>query len=641
MLRLPAVPRPRAALAAATILALTACKDDPSEPGLPLDGDAVLENGALLVRGNGDGNLILITYSAAGVAVERDGESTQFTDPVASIEVEAGEGDDVIRYEQVVVGDLELTLMGGAGDDEVLVSFDPAGSGDKMELAAALETGPGSDRLDFRWNGGAVPALNAFANLTVNGTALAPEQGDEVLISFEGGDVNAPYVIGALWNGRGPEGAPPESDPRGLDLEVDFTAGHADVTLQVTGGAGPDELDVDVDYSGVTLQQGRITVAADLGEGDNHFGKYVVTSATHTYVETSVVAGDGNNTLDLENVLGGDGSLSYSVGLGEGDNHTSVVFGDGERGARPATGERVVTGSYESGGGANTVELHGNTVEPITSDVTVDFGEGQGTAIGRYTFRDAWPTDAPPGAQTVPSQMRVLILSPGGSDLDLRIDVPDPSGGPPEQAGSVAVAGSGVRGGRLDFLRLLELPLGRVTPGEAWTLQVSDLHTSGETSVAVEPGPAVDRIVYLQDAVEVGAGATMKMTLQGHDGPDAVLAHLIGLSGAGHFDFLADGGAGDDVLAALTRDLEPASGGAMAFQLKSADGDDFLGLLPPSGLSRDGPIAHALDAGIGSDVCFTTGEVPALQCERREEVTEELLEILESLFGTDLVEEWR
>lgn len=79
----------------------------------------------------------------------------------------------------------------------------------------------------------------------------------------------------------------------------------------------------------------------------------------------------------------------------------------------------------------------------------------------------------------------------------------------------------------------------------------------------------------------------------------------------------------------------------MAFQLNSADGDDFLGLLPPPGLGPEGPIAHAIDAGIGSDVCFTTGEVPAPQCERREEVTEELLEILESLFGTELVEEWR
>jgi uncharacterized protein involved in type VI secretion and phage assembly len=34
------------------------------------------------------------------------------------------------------------------------------------------------------------------------GTYFIPEIGDEVLVAFENGDINFPYVIGALWNGK-------------------------------------------------------------------------------------------------------------------------------------------------------------------------------------------------------------------------------------------------------------------------------------------------------------------------------------------------------------------------------------------------------------------------------------------------------
>ena len=39
------------------------------------------------------------------------------------------------------------------------------------------------------------------------GFYFLPEMNDEVLVAFEQGDINRPYVIGCLWNGRD---APPE-----------------------------------------------------------------------------------------------------------------------------------------------------------------------------------------------------------------------------------------------------------------------------------------------------------------------------------------------------------------------------------------------------------------------------------------------
>ncbi len=44
------------------------------------------------------------------------------------------------------------------------------------------------------------------------GAFFLPEVGDEVLVAFENGDVNKPYIIGSLWNGKD---APPEANSDG------------------------------------------------------------------------------------------------------------------------------------------------------------------------------------------------------------------------------------------------------------------------------------------------------------------------------------------------------------------------------------------------------------------------------------------
>ena len=622
------------------LVALAGCNDAPSAPEPPFGGDVVLRNGVLLIGGTESSNQFRVTYSSDGVRVERDGEPADFGDPIRAIEVVTLGGDNVVRFDQTVVADLELSIVAGDGDDELLLSFAPTGPGDEMALDVDVDTGSGSNRLDLAWDGTAVPALVSYTKFVANGTPLRAEQGDEVLVSFEGGDANQPYVIGGLYNGKGSTNAPTGGDPRTFDLEVDFTQGKADVTLLVAGGVGPDDLDLEVDYSGVTQQQGRITLDADLSEGDNHVGQYILTSATHTALETSILAGDGDNVLDLENVLGGDGEQTFTVELGDGDNATSVRFGDGARGARPTTGARNVTATYRSGVGANAVEIDSDVVEPLASDLTIDFGGGQSSATGRYKLKFPWDRDGSPGSQTVPSQVKVLLLSPMESALDLTIDVGDPEEDGPEAFGAVVVQGTAMRQTDLDFIHRLATPTG-AAPDQEWELHVAGLETAGDASLSVQGAPGLERLIYLQDAVEVGTGAALKVALQGSDGPDAMLAHLLGVSGAGRLDFLADGGGGGDILAALTRDLDASGGAEMTFDLLGGDGDDMLGLGAPAGLARDGPIRHAIAAGTGSDACFTPQTVPATDCDRREEIGEELLKLLETLFGVERVEVWR
>ena len=62
--------------------------------------------------------------------------------------------------------------------------------------------------------------LNPFARIAVPmagpfcGVAFLPQVGDEVLVAFEQGDVNVPYIIGSLWNALAPPLPPPPPEVR-------------------------------------------------------------------------------------------------------------------------------------------------------------------------------------------------------------------------------------------------------------------------------------------------------------------------------------------------------------------------------------------------------------------------------------------
>ncbi len=89
--------------------------------------------------------------------------------------------------------------------------------------------GLGRVKLEYPWR--ETTAESDWARIAVpmaggeRGTWFLPETGDEVLVAFEGGDIDHPYVLGALWNG---EDEPPADNQDGTNDRRQITSrnGH-------------------------------------------------------------------------------------------------------------------------------------------------------------------------------------------------------------------------------------------------------------------------------------------------------------------------------------------------------------------------------------------------------------------------------
>jgi uncharacterized protein involved in type VI secretion and phage assembly len=105
--------------------------------------------------------------------------------------------------------------------------------------------GQGRIELQFPWLSDSVrsswaPVASALAGKE-RGAFFMPEIDDEVLVAFEHGDINHPFIVGCLWNGVD---TPPETTnqnrvmktPGGHQLRFEDTDGAKKVILKSNGG---------------------------------------------------------------------------------------------------------------------------------------------------------------------------------------------------------------------------------------------------------------------------------------------------------------------------------------------------------------------------------------------------------------------
>jgi uncharacterized protein involved in type VI secretion and phage assembly len=114
-----------------------------------------------------------------------------------------------------------------------------------------VDTKPlGRIQVRFPWLGQAGEAVRAWATLLTpyaddkQGLWVLPAVNTQVVVAFEAGDVNRPYIVGACWNGKEkmPDTAAKPNDRRVFRsraeslLEFDDTDGAARVTLSMKSG---------------------------------------------------------------------------------------------------------------------------------------------------------------------------------------------------------------------------------------------------------------------------------------------------------------------------------------------------------------------------------------------------------------------
>jgi uncharacterized protein involved in type VI secretion and phage assembly len=192
---------------------------------------------------------------------------------------------------------------------------DPDGIG-RVKVALPWSPDTGSDKYEA-W--ARVATLMGGNN---RGSWFIPDTNDEVLVSFEAGDVRRPFVLGGLWNG---EDAPPESmdgsgqnykkvlrSRNGVKITLDDQDGQESFICETPGGqkitlkdgAGSVEIvdsngnSIKLEASGITInasakvtvQAGQVAVSAGMVTVDAGMSKFSGVVQCDTLISNSVVS---------------------------------------------------------------------------------------------------------------------------------------------------------------------------------------------------------------------------------------------------------------------------------------------------------------------------------------------------------------
>lgn len=192
---------------------------------------------------------------------------------------------------------------------------DPDGGG-RVKISLPWSPDTGSDRYEV-W--ARIATLMGGNN---RGSWFIPDVSDEVLVSFEAGDVRRPFVLGGLWNGKD---SPPESmdgsgnnykkvlrSRNGVKVTLDDQDGQESFVCETPGGQkitlkdGPGSVEI-IDSNGnsmklessgitinasakVTIQASQVSVSAGMVQVDAGMSKFSGVVQCDTLISNSVIS---------------------------------------------------------------------------------------------------------------------------------------------------------------------------------------------------------------------------------------------------------------------------------------------------------------------------------------------------------------
>lgn len=231
----------------------------------------------------------------------------------------------------------------------------------------------GRVKLVFPWMADAVeshwaPVATLYAGKG-RGWYFMPEVGDEVLVVFEHGDINHPYVVGSLWNGQDPLPEPGHPDGENNHKILETRAGHT-MTFDDTSGAERISIidssldnrmviDVAGDEISIVAATGDIHIKAPAGS-INFKSKTMSEQVEETKDHTSGATHDITvKAANYSESVGSAKSLSVGATMSRSAQNTSVS----------------ASASMSSTGGSMTATISGSASTEMQGPVTQTVGQ--------------------------------------------------------------------------------------------------------------------------------------------------------------------------------------------------------------------------------------------------------------------------
>ena len=210
------------------------------------------------------------------------------------------------------------------------------------------------------------------------GSYFVPEVGDEVLVVFEHGDMNQPFVVGSLWNGKDPLPEPGHPDGEDNHKVLETRSGHK-LTFDDTAGA---EFITLVDSSMnnrmvIDVAGDSITVLA--ATGDIH----IKAPAGLVSFESKTMAVNVETTKDHKS--GATHSITVKAANYDATTNNGKTITVGSSMSRTAQNMAITASSQLSSTGGNaTVSVSGGGAMIQKGAVTQLVGQASVTSTGSF-----------------------------------------------------------------------------------------------------------------------------------------------------------------------------------------------------------------------------------------------------------------